>query len=249
MAFGKKPSGPKPPGAPIMSEANLQALERLDRPKQPQVPADQIRQNIIPAELFDPNTQEGRLLAALGMSLNDASNVVKTDDALTEKTDRERHQMLAFIGQINAGLPDGVNVAPYLMIPEQCWNGPHGRFLFSYLELTPYTSWNMIPLPRDERSSDALDLRAHPGSPPPNTFVEQVDAVIGKISADVDEAGRNFRREMESRGSPNWEQMADIVDQSRRKMRGVAWAITARILNQRTLQRSRELFYGEKFDA
>lgn len=249
MAFGKKPSTPKPPGAPIMSEANLQGLESLNRPKQPQVPAEQVCQHIIPAELFDPATQEGRFMAAIGVSLNDATNVVKTPEALAEIMDRARHQMHAFINQINAGLPDGVNVAPHMMIPEQCWSGPHGGFLLSYLNLNPYAPWNVLPLPRDEPSAAALDLRPHPGSPPPQTFIQQVDGVIAKLAAEVDAASSAFRREMEARGNPNWEQMADIVDTTGRKVRGVAWAITSRVLGQRTFQRSREMFYGEKFDG
>lgn len=248
MAFGKKPSPPKPAAAPIMSEQNLQALEALQLPKRPQAAPETIAQRIIPEELFDPNTQGGRLMAALGFSKDDESNVVRTDEALREKMDHDRHKMLAFIDQINGGLPDGVNVAPYLMIPENCWRGRCGGFLLHYLDMTPYGGWNMLPLPRDQRSSVDLSIRMHPG-PQPKTFVDSIESLIMSMAREVEAASDTFRRQVETRGKPDWEGMAGIVDAARLKVRGVGWTITAKVLGVNTLRRPRELFYNESHDG
>src|SRR5690348_5999890 len=114
-------------------------------------------------------------MAALGYSPDDESNVVKTDAALVEKMEDDRQRMLAFISQLNGNLPDGVNVAPYLMIPEECWFGPCRSFLLRYLQTTPYGSWNVLPLPRDHQSSDELNIRMHPGQQP-NSLVMNIEA-------------------------------------------------------------------------
>lgn len=146
--------------------------------------------------------------------------------------------MLAFIGQLNADLPDGVNVQPYFMIPQECWNGPCGDFLARYLGLTPYARWNMLPLPKDPRSGEALGITSHPGAPPA-TFVRSVEAVLAKLESGVKATGENFQAAM----------MIDIVAVMRRKVRGVAWAITAKAMGEDTLKRPRQMFYNETFPA
>ena len=41
--------------------------------------------------------------------------------------------------------------------------------------------------------------------------------------------------------------MADIVDVTRRKVRGAAWAITAKTMGEDTLKVPRQMFYNETF--
>ena len=210
MAFGKKPGparpeAPKgPPSGPILSEANLQSLEARNIQKQPQVAAEQVAKRLMPSKMLDPSTQEGRPMAALGFSPDDEANVVKTDDALGEDVEKARHQMQAFIGQLNADLPDGVNVQPYFMIPEPCWSGPCADFLARYLRLTPYARWNMLPLPKDHRSAEQLGVQSHPG-PPPAAFVRNVEVVLMKLESEVKAADAAFEQAIEAEGKSNWD--------------------------------------------
>ncbi|MFT3724377.1 MAG: hypothetical protein QM773_12400 [Hyphomonadaceae bacterium] len=248
MAFGKKPSPPKPAAASIMSEQNLQALEALELPKRPQAAPQTIAQRIMPEELFDPATKGGRLMAAMGLSPDDESSVVKTDAALGEKMEDDRQRMLAFISQLNGNLPDGVNVAPYLMIPEECWLGPCRDFLLCYLQMTPYGGWNMLPLPRDHQSSDGLNIRMHPGQQP-KSLVTNVEALIMSMAREVEAASDTLRKQMETRGKPDRDAMAGIADAARNKVRAMGWMITARVLGVNTLRRPRELFYNENHDG
>jgi hypothetical protein len=107
----------------------------------------------------------------------------------------EQHYMMDYLGQVNTSLPDGINVEPYMMVPGECWNGPWGDLLVKYLEVSPFGSWNVVFLPRDERSADALMLMPHPG-PASQEDIDWANDVIGQMaeiaktqSAEIERSG------------------------------------------------------------
>ena len=55
----------------------------------------------------------------------------------------------------------------FSLLPDACWNGELGRFLMMRLDLFPYDVWNMVLLPADAATAEALDMPPHPNGDEP----------------------------------------------------------------------------------
>jgi hypothetical protein len=146
--------------------------------------------------------------------------------------DLEHHVLMGYLAQTNASLPDGVNLEPFLMLPGECWNGPWGDFLVKYLEVSPFGSWNVVFLPRDEQSADALDMRPHPG-PIDERDVHYIDDLIGRLAGEVKAA----HDEIERRCGGDSEENA-LHEKAYEEIRQLALSIGRRVIGQKWLDKA-----------
>lgn len=237
MAFGKKPA---PASGPV------QPSVRPGAPNPAGAPPPPTHQRIISEAFFDTGADIGRMLKAAGASANDPSNLMMTDAGTEEFIEKERHMMLAFIAGINSNLPDGVNVVPLIMVPELCWDSVHRDFLLKVLRVTPYGSWNVLPVPKDARSAEALHLSLPRSSGPGQKLIDGLVDHIGKLSLEVGQVTEVITAAMNAGKSPRFERATEMQDQARRKLRGIGFYIASKAVGGDTLTRSREMFYGEK---
>lgn len=57
-----------------------------------------------------------------------------------------------------------VDLQPYFMLPERCWEGDHQEVLVEVLGLAPAQPWNVIPLAADSATEAIVGVGRHPGS-------------------------------------------------------------------------------------
>lgn len=174
--------------------------------------------------------------------------LLMTDEECKEFIERQRAQLRAFINRINGSLPDGVNVAPWCMVPERVWSSVHGGFLLKVLQITPYGAWNVLLLPKDERSAGVLNLSmAQPG--PGDRFVAGLVEHIGTFVRDIHQVSEEITAALAAGMPPGFERSTEAHDKVRRQMRGIGFYIAGQVVGGETLRRSREMFFGEKFDT
>jgi hypothetical protein len=192
--------------------------------------------------------QLAALRSEMETMLRSPAKLLMTDEECGEFIERQRAQLRAFIDRINGSLPDGVNVASWCMVPERVWSSVHGGFLLKVLQITPYGAWNILPLPKDERSAGALGLAmARPG--PGDKFVEGLVEHIGTFVREIRQVSQENAAAMASGQPPRFERSTEVQDKVRRQMRGIGFYIAGEVVGSETLRRSREVFFGEKFST
>jgi hypothetical protein len=141
--FGRRPAEAPPPPA---------------MPRHPGPDADGVAR-AIPADLWDgPN---GDFLRKLGMSPDDASNLMPTQQSVQAKADAVKSAQDRKTAEVNAALPAGVAVIPWALIPWSIWSRDHADYLMITCEFYPAGLWNTMLLPADAASAQALGLPAH----------------------------------------------------------------------------------------
>jgi hypothetical protein len=140
---------------------------------------------VIPTEAWE--TPLGDLLRQIGMSPDDACNLIPTPDSVNARLDREREKHQAKLAEINRAVAQktgGGSVRPFFLIPGPCWHGEMGVFLMMKLELFPYDDWNVIFLPTDERTAAAMNAPMHPNGDIP-AFVTAAEKFMQDAEADL----------------------------------------------------------------
>jgi hypothetical protein len=234
MAFGKRktpvqvegvrtedgmPLGQLPLATPRAASAHMDpaAGEPRNGGSAPQETDRPPRRKIIPDEVWEKHAD---FFAELGLSSDDESNLLPDANSVNERLDRDQLAQEAKLAEMNrsvaARVPGG-SMRPFSLLPDPCWNGEMGRFLMMQLDLFPYDDWNMIFLPADEGTAEALDLPLHPNGNVP-AFVESSERFLRDAQAHLhaahDEATRtqDFRR------------FHDTLEEIRGKVRGLARA-------------------------
>ena len=116
---------------------------------------------LIPKEIWDG--PQGNFLRNIGMTPDDPSNLAPTPHLMQARADAAKADQDRFLTRVNAGLPEGVSVVPWAMIPWTCWQGPSAAFLMIVCEYFPAQQWNTFLLAENERSAFVLQLPLHPG--------------------------------------------------------------------------------------
>jgi hypothetical protein len=136
------------------------------------------QRKIIPDELWQG--QHGDFLRELGLSPDDASNLVPDAHSVNARLESDRAKHEAKLAEINRSVAERVPgglMRQFSLLPDPCWNGELGRFLMMRLDLFPYDDWNMILLPADEKTAEALNLPLHPNGNIP-TFVATAEVFL-----------------------------------------------------------------------
>jgi len=146
------------------------------------------RAKVFPDALWQSET--GGLLRDLGMSPNDESNLVPNaasiDSRIRSGQAALETRTLNALVKARARFPDAA-LKPFFLIPDPCWNGPHGTFLMRSLDLYPFDDWNVMFLAADDATAEALEIAAHPNGNVP-AFVEAADKLLGQVSVAMDRA-------------------------------------------------------------
>ena len=130
--------------------------------------------------------------------------------------DRAAHETkLAGINRFVAERTDGGSVRPFSLIPESCWSGEFSAFLTIRLGLSPYDDWNMIFLPADQRTAEALDMPVCP-----ERDISAFVAVAGKSLREADTRLRDAHYEVARTG--DLEAFSEAKDDVRDSVRGLA---------------------------
>lgn len=101
----------------------------------------------------------------------------------------------AFMMQLNdewgAQLGTDVDLQPYLMIPERCWEGEHGETLLDVLGLAPTQTWNVLPLAGSPATASAVGVASHPGGESLHTYkpaIAFIDETLAKMRTACEQA-------------------------------------------------------------
>lgn len=174
------------------------------------------RRRIIPASLWEG--KQGDFLREIGASPDDEHNFVPDAHDVNQRIDRDKAAFEKKLEEMNRSVAErfpGATMRGFSLIPDPCWNGRTGKFLMLRLELFPYEDWNVVFLPTDEKTAEALNLPAHPGGDIP-TFVEMAERFLesaqAKLTAAHDEAAQTH----------DFQGFVDARDDLREKVRGLA---------------------------
>lgn len=132
------------------------------------------------------------------------------------------------------------------MAPEDCWR-TWASFLLKHLGLSPFGVWNVLILPRDEASSEALDMLAHPGIMS-ELEVDEVNSIIGRLVAHVEAVHRDINERIDAGEEADMELVRETEQSARLQMRKLALAIGRDAVGEITLKRSAKMFLGAKKD-
>jgi hypothetical protein len=155
MAFGKRTGFLQPGPAPVTTPQNPHGQRKA-----------------IPEEIW--NGEHGAFLRELGMSPDDAANLVPNANSLNARIKRDRAAFEEKLARYNLDIgrrTNGGAVKGFSLLPDPCWNGEFGQLLMARLDLFPYDEWNMAILPCDMETAQALNAPPHPGQNIP-AFVE-----------------------------------------------------------------------------
>jgi hypothetical protein len=201
--FGKRSPSTGLPDAPAAAEPSRTA----EAPMQG---------NVLPDPVWEG--EMSNFLRMLGMSPDDPSSLMPDANSVNARLARDREKHEARLSEINRSVAErvpGGRMRQFSLIPDSCWNGELGAFLMMRLGLFPYDDWNMIFLPADEKTADALDLPVHPNGNVP-AFEEAAERLIGegdmRLRVALAEAGR----------TQDFARFQDEVEEIREKVRGLA---------------------------
>lgn len=168
MSFGKRPSSAGNPCVLLTAEHQDACL--------------------IPAEAWTGRT--GEMLRALGMDPGDEVGLIPYRRSQAERLQQGRLALEARTLKVNIDVAQRVRrgaVRPFLLIPDDCWNGPIGDCLMLRLALYPHEDWNVVFLPSDMRTAVALDAPPYRNAPTARFEKSAVD-FLGKEHCKLREA-------------------------------------------------------------
>ncbi len=234
MAFGKRKVPVRAePGHPLAGEMPLGQLP-LEKPKAEkpalEMSADEIdtdhyapreggappQRRVIPASMWQGPS--GDMLRKIGMSPDDESNFVTDTHSVNERLERDKAAYEKKLAEMNRSVSEripGGSMRGFWLLPDPCWNGKMGQFLMMRLGLFPYEDWNLVFLPTDEKTAEALNLPPHPGRDVP-AFVTAAERFLvdaeAALTAAHDEAGRTHE----------FGHFGETVEEIKEKVRGLA---------------------------
>lgn len=150
VPFGSKPAPPKP------------AVD--GSPGLPPPPRDSDgKRRIFGEAIYETH---GDFLRKLGRDINDPDNILPEpedfDRMVQESLQRQEVRRCA----IEASLLEqhGCNaIRPFFVLAEPVLNSALGQWLIQVMNLLPYEDWNLVYLPTDRATAEAMGLPLHPG--------------------------------------------------------------------------------------
>lgn len=179
------------------------------------------QRKIFPDEVWEG--KNGEMLRMLGMSPDDASNVVPTVDSVNARNARDKAALEQKLAKINldiAARTNGGAMRGFSLLPDPCWAGELGHLLMLRLDLFPLEDWNLVLLPADMRTAQFLDLPPHP-----NQDIPQFVSASEKFLKDADVALRTAHAE--AGRTQDFAKFGDAREEIRNKIKGLAAAFLA----------------------
>ena len=163
--------------------------------------------------------QHGEFLRMLGKDINDPENILPEPEDFDRKVqaslDSQEQRRQAIEADLLAR--HGCNaIRPFFVLAEPVLNSPLGTWLIRVMDLMPYESWNLVYLPTDRATAEAMDLPLHPGisiGPIDELMVQRIGEFHGRY-----EDGR--RKVAGMMGTPGQFDAMDKFLNYKEKMRG-----------------------------
>jgi hypothetical protein len=149
------------------------------RPPHPGPDSDGVAR-ILPKSLWERHN--GNMLHQLGFSPGDRANILPNPLSLEAKAQQALAEQNTFVAEVNAGLPGGVTVQPWALLPASLWTGPHARFLSITCDLFVASPWNTFLLPDTEIGAAVLDLPLIKTGPLPD-LEQAAQRLVGEVHA------------------------------------------------------------------
>ncbi len=207
-------------------------------PAHPGPDADGVKR-IIPKDIWDG--PQGDFLREIGVSPDDPSNLMPTQDLIQARFDKLREEQDAFVARVNEQMPDGVKVVPWAMIPWRVWSQQHADFLLVACELYPVTPWNMLLLPDDQRSEMILGLPRHLRGSPPG-LEDAANRVIGEIREEFFEAHARTGTALDRGDTSSLDDFAKANKDATTSVVRLAHALGIRTYGEEAYSRHKDMF-------
>jgi hypothetical protein len=111
----------------------------------------------------------------------------------------------------------GGRMRGFSLLPDSCWTGELGRFLMMRLDLFPYDAWNMVLLPANTATAEALDMPPHPNG--------DVAVFVAKATEFLREAEARLRAaQEEATVTEDFAKFQETLEDMRDRVRALATA-------------------------
>lgn len=147
----------------------------------------------MPKEMWDG--PHGDFLREIGVSPDDASNVMPTQQSVQAKADKLIEDQKQFLARINGSL--GEKLVPWAMIPWSIWQQSHAHFLMVALDFYPVHPFNTLLLPETERGKLAYGLPRHLGSIPAG-LEDAANSMIGGIRKNFEQSHNDVTTQLQN---------------------------------------------------
>ena len=209
-----------------------------DIPRHPGPDADGVSR-VISKEVWEG--PQGDFLREIGVSPDDPSNLMPTQEGIQARFDKLREELDAFVTGLNTQLPEGVKVTPWAMIPWNVWQQQHGDFLLITCELYPVAPWNQLLLPEDQHGSMVLGLpQPLPGTPP--GLEEAANKGIEEIRKDLMDVHARTAAALDRGDDAGLLEFAKAKSEAWKHVVGLAHALGAQTYGVEAYHRHKELF-------
>ena len=144
----------------------------------------------------------GDFLREIGFDINDPKNILPEPEDFDRKVKASLNRQDIRRQAIEADLlaKHGCNaIRPFFVLAEPVMNSKLGAWLIQVMDLMPYDDWNLVYLPTDQATADAMGLPFHPGmsiKPIDDLMIER----IGDFYARFEEGRRKVESLMGSDG-------------------------------------------------
>ena len=179
MPFGKRQTPPVNPSPPLPVSGLPPKTEEIGASRTP----EHARGNVLPDSLWEGET--GDVLRLLEQGSEDPSSLLPDAHSVNARLEHDRARHEARLEEMNRSVAErvpGGRMRGFSLLPDSCWNGELGRFLMMRLDLFPYDAWNMVLLPADAATAEALDMPLHPNGEVP-VFVAKATEFLREAEA------------------------------------------------------------------
>ncbi len=149
----------------------------------------------MPKEIWDG--PHGDFLRQIGVSPDDVSNVMPTQQSVQAKADKLIGDQTEFLTRINGSLHE--KIVPWAMLPWSIWQQSHSDFLLVALDFYPVHPFNTLLLPETERGELAYGLPKHLGSIPAG-LEDAANRLIGNIRDEFEKSHNEVTTQAQNGG-------------------------------------------------
>ncbi len=215
---------------------------------------------------FDPATPIRALDADhdAGLSRIEAEFTISDDDlalldlssiAFEQQTSRlsaidavmaeNRAALTDFMSRLNsawsAHAATAVDLQPYYMIPERCWEGDHQQVLVEVLGLAPAQPWNVLPLAGGPATEAATGVARHPGA----RALDHRAMATSLIAEAVDTMHETFEKATFATDAVDTAALDAARAQAATEIKGVARRIAGATVGVETVVHARATFFND----
>jgi len=182
------------------------------------------------------------LLDLSSLAFEQQASQLSGSDAVLAKHQAE---LVGFITQLNATWTDRtgtpVDLQPYYMIPERCWEGEHQQVLIEVLGLAPAQAWNTLPLAADAATATAVGVVDHPGA----RALDNRNIATTLITDAVEKMHKTFERATFGTDTVDTAALDAARAQAASEIMAIARRMAGTIIGPDAVDHARATFFGD----